>query len=165
MELTAQVKTNPCSISFKAGTWLWEKEYTKALLYNSPYTLNKLIWVYPDNPRTTHLQAQIPLYNQRLADLSNSIGVEYFSFTSQRPYSKLRPRGSPINSSKTRRGIISMWRMYLVPRETISLCGSLSDRPNWGNLCHMKSHTYLNHHKSTTLSLLPQHEYLMLPGL
>ena len=139
MELTLEAKTKPCSLIFKVGASLQEIEETKVLMDNLLDSMVDLLDNDTGSSRISHLQAPIPLYRQRIADLTDSIGVAYFSFDSQQPYSYLRPRVSLTNSIKTRRGRTNIRRVYLSPLETSTLCGGLTDGQVGGN-CATQRH-------------------------
>ena len=52
---------------------------------------------YPGSTSIPYLQALIPLHIQRIADLTESIGVSYFEFDPQQPYTEIRLVGSTTN--------------------------------------------------------------------
>ena len=67
------------------GYWIQEREHTKVLLENILGPLSDLFDNKPEDPTITNLQAYTLQYLQRIADLSNSIGVAYFAFDTQQP--------------------------------------------------------------------------------
>ena len=82
------------------------------------------------------------------------------------PKTLLRPGpiGSPTNPSKKRRGRTNIRIIDLSTSETSTLCKGITYGKANGKLCHMKAYTSIKHPKEIMGSLLPWHDYLILPG-
>ena len=57
-----------------------------------------------------------------------------------------------------------MRKTHLSLDNTITLCGDLTEGPNGRKLCHNPYSTAAKHPKSISVSFLPFHAYLILPG-
>ena len=97
------------------GNCLQDGEQVKALLKNYQPPLSNLLDSNPKEKNITLLEDQITQYQERIWYLSDTIGVAYLKFDGKNPYAKIKPRISPTNSNKTRRGRSNMRKIYLSP--------------------------------------------------
>ena len=122
----------------------------------------------PGSPKIQHLQAIITSLRSRIVDLTDKIGVGYFSFNSHTPPSPAK-RGkskspSTITPPRIRRGKDTTINIYLSPDDTSTLCGGFTAGLNEGKLCHNPSRMSTKHPSTVAGYLLPFHAYLTLPG-
>ena len=102
------------------------------LFNNYLETLIELLYMDPEKSIFPHVQASIILYIQRIIDLLGSIGVGYFAFDSHKPYSELRPRGSPKNPNKNIRGR-KLRDKYIYHPQTPAHCVEASQTDKMGS--------------------------------
>ena len=119
----------------------------------------------PGNHNIQNLQANIPPLQNRIADLTDKIGVGYFAFDSRTPISPDKNKKRNSNFSQNNKRIRATTRnIYLSPDDTGTLCRGLTEGLNGGKLCHNLSCMTTKHPSAATGSLLPFRAYLTLPG-
>ena len=102
-------------------------------------------------------------------DINKMIGIGYFNFDSQGPYSSelktiCNNYPATANMQIPRRGGTIMRRMYLSTSDTSTKRVGLTYIQNGRKLCHARSCTEVKHPNSIVGSLIPFHPYLTLPG-
>ena len=100
-----------------------------------------------------------PLQN-RIADLTDKIGVGYFAFDSHillSPYQKEKNYPETPTPLITRRGRATTKNLYLSPEDTSTLFGGLTEGINGSKLYHNTSCMKTKHPSAVTISLLPLH--------
>ena len=135
--------TKPRQVIMEVYKWTSEREeanlYTDKILNSICTTLDG----DPGNTRIQHLQSNFPPLRTMIADLTDKIGVEYFTFDSHTPPSPAQKKKSNYPATLTpprkRRVIDTMRQFYLSPYDTITLCGGLTEVLNGGKICHNPS--------------------------
>ena len=126
-----EAKIQPRAVILKVCDWIREIYKSNEYFNNIICLVCDLLELYPEGNRTPRLQESITPLKQKMADLTNMIGIRYFDFDSQGPYySELKTKGNShaIPKIQILRRVRTILRsMYPSLLDSSTLCGGITD--------------------------------------